>query len=206
MKKLLNLLIIFFIFALLAACVASATKNTSAKNASTKQTSNKPIGGVIVAPSLNNDATDLLSFAEAYGNQSADMQKKTLTATNQALVLNPNDMFNRLKLAMIYGLPSSNFVDTVKAQNLLQQVLQENILENAQLFYAHVLFDYCIAMNKLNKNNREDEKRADSLQQKNDALQQKNDALQTKLTAAEQKLVELKNIEKTMGTRDLTPK
>jgi len=104
-----------------------------------------------------------------------------------------------MKLVMIYGLPSSNFLETPKAQNLLQQLLQENILANSQLSFAHLLFDYLVMINKEIKNNREDRKHVE-------LLLQKNEALQLKLDAAQQKLEELKNIEKSMGERDIAPK
>ena len=120
---------------------------------------------------------------------------------------------HRMKLVMIYGLPSSSLLDTVKAQNLLQQILQEDILSNSQLAFAHVLFDYLVLTNKGYKNNGDDQKRVDSLQQKNEALQlkleatqQKLETSQQKLEASEQKLNELKKIEKSMGERDSKPK
>ena len=114
-----------------------------------------------------------------------------------------------MKLVMILGLPSSNFADTSKAQALLQQLLQENVLANSPLAFAHVLFDYLIVQNKSGKN----DLKHDALQQKNEALQlkleatqQKLEASQLKLEAAQQKLDELKNIEKSMSGREPLPK
>ena len=165
--------------------------------------------GAKLAPTKIMDATEFLTFAENYANLPQDKQKLELASTNQALALNPNDLLNRMKLVMILGLPSSNFADTPKAQNLLQQLLQENVLANAQLAFAHVLFDYLIVQNKSIKN----DSKHDALQQKNEALQlkfelaqQKLDATQTKLEAAQLKLDELKNIEKSMSAREPLPK
>ncbi len=178
----------------LVACVSQVSKLNSDK----LNTDVRSANGVKLIPTKNSDASEFLNFAESYANLPIDMQKQELANTNQALALNPNDLLHRMKLVMIYGLPSSSLLDTPKAQNLLQQILQENILVNTQLAYAHVLFDYLIAVNKVNKGNKDDQKRADMLQQKNEALQQK-------LESAQQKLDELKNIEKSMGERDPAP-
>ncbi len=161
---------------------------------------------VRVNPTKNGDATEFLTFAETFSNSSADLQKQALIETNRALALNPNDLLHRMMLVMIYGLPSSSLADTVKAQNLLQQVLQEGILANSQLAFANLLFDHLVAINKLTKLNNGDPKRLETLHQKNEALQIKLDATQQKLEAAQQKLDELKKIEKSMGERDVTPK
>lgn len=178
----------------LVACVSQVSKLNSDK----LNTDVRLASGVKLIPTKNSDASEFLNFAESYANLPIDMQKQELANTNQALALNPNDLLHRMKLVMIYGLPSSSLLDTPKAQNLLQQILQENILVNTQLAYAHVLFDYLIAVNKVNKGNKDDQKRADMLQQKNEVLQQK-------LESAQQKLDELKNIEKSMGERDPAP-
>lgn len=152
------------------------------------------------------DATEFLTFAETFSNAPADSQKQVLIETNQALVHNPNDLLHRMKLVMIYGLPSSSLIDTPKAQNLLQQILQEGILTNSQLAFANLLFDHLVVVNKASKTSNGDPKRLESLQQKNEALQIKLDATQQKLEAAQQKLDELKKIEKSMGERETTPK
>ena len=198
---------LFLIFML---CVFTQGCVNAAKNSSVVANQNMTAK---VNPPKNNDAIEYLEFAETYSNLFPDMQKQTLSTTNQALVLNKNDIAHRMKLVMIYGLPSSSLLDTVKAQNLLQQILQEDILSNSQLAFAHILFDYLVVANKVTKNNGDDQKRVDSLQQKNEALQlkleaaqQKLEASQQKLEASEQKLNELKKIEKSMGERDSKPK
>jgi hypothetical protein len=161
---------------------------------------------VKVNPTKNGDATEFLTFAESFSNSSADVQKQMWIETNRALTLNPNDLLHRMKLVMIYGLPSSSLADTAKAQNLLQQILQEDILANSQLAFSNLLFDHLVAINKLTKFSNGDPKRLETLQQKNEALQIKLEATQHKLEAAQQKLDELKKIEKSMGERDVTPK
>ena len=207
---------------LLPACtkqvvVASAPPATTNNQANTQTSAPtaeiKPSNGVRLSSVKGTDASTFLSFAEEYADLTFEAQKQTLTATNQTLLGNPNDLLHRMKLVMIYGLPSSSLLDTPKAQSLLQQILQENILQNEQLAFAHVLFDHFIAINKANKGNRDEQKQIESLLQKNEALQKKLDASQLKLDAAQQKLEasqqkinELKNIEKSMGARETLPK
>jgi vacuolar-type H+-ATPase catalytic subunit A/Vma1 len=159
----------------------------------------KPSNGVKLAPNEANSASEFLKFAEDFADLSAPIQKQALTNTSQVLLANPNDLLHRMKLMMIYGLPSSSLADTPKAQNLLQQILQENILLGSQQAFAHVMFDYLVALNKLNKSTHNDDKLVEQLQLKLEATQQK-------LDAAQQKVNELKNIEKSMGEREAAPK
>jgi hypothetical protein len=179
---------------------ANETKQTEPKQTELKQNESKPSNdaksnGVKLNPTKVSDATEFLTFAEAFSNMPPDVQKQTLASTNQALALNANDLIQRMKLVMILGLPSSSLLDTPKAQNLLQAILQEDILQGTQLAYAHVLFDYLVAANKVSKNTHDDSKRVE-------LLLQKNEALQIKLDAAQQKLDDLKKIEKSMGERE----
>ncbi len=205
-------------FLLLWACFATAcatqpNKTLVNKTPSETSTVNKSTTAVKIIPSMSIDAIEYLNFAETFSNLPIDSQKQMLLETNQVLVLNPNDLLHRMKLVMIYGLPSSMLPDTVKAQQLLQKVMQEDILANSQLAFANLLFDHLAMVNKLSKNNNGEPKRLESLQQKNESLQQKLDATQQKLEAsqqkleaAQQKLDELKKIEKSMGERDTAPK
>ena len=196
--------LIFMLSICTAACVATPNK---------PNITSSPNGIAKVNPPKNSDAIEYLEFAETYSNLLPDMQKQALSTSNQALLINKNDIAHRMKLVMIYGLPSSTLLDTIKAQNLLQQILQEDTLSNSQLAFAHVLFDYLVLTNKGTKYNGDDQKRADSLQQKNEALQlkleaaqQKLEASQQKLETSQQKLDELKKIEKSMGERESKPK
>lgn len=198
MMKLHQLVIILFLSISTAACVNTAPKQNN--------------GVKLVAPK-NTDVNELLIFAEQYSDLTPEAQKQVITTTNQSLSVNPNDLLQRMKLAIIYGLPSSNHQDTAKAQNLLQQMLQENNLTKPQLAFAHLLFDYVIAINKANKNSREDQKQMETVLQKNENLllkleasQQKLEITQQKLEAAQLKIDELKNIEKSMGQREVTPR
>jgi ABC-type phosphate transport system auxiliary subunit len=213
--KIHSLFITISLCGLCAACLNPVSKHSAeAKQTNGAKQSSEPkaviesrqANTIKLSPSKSSDASEFLNFAEAYSDLSAEAQKQELQATNQILTRNPNDLLHRMKLVMIYGLPSSYLAETQKAQNLLQQILQENMLANAQLAFAHLLFDHLIAVNKISKNNRDDQKRTDLTQQKNEALQQKLEATQLKLDAALQKINELKNIEKSMGEREPVPR
>jgi hypothetical protein len=162
--------------------------------------------GVTLTPVKQSDASDYLNFADFFANASADLQKKTLVNTNQTLALNANDLLSRMKLVIMYSATTSFMHDAPKAQQLLQQILQENILIDTQLAFANLLFDHLNALNKINKTNRQDDKRVESLQQQNDSLQQKLESAVQKQEATQQKLDELKKIEKVMNERDIKAK
>jgi vacuolar-type H+-ATPase catalytic subunit A/Vma1 len=205
--KKLTLSIIICLSIVATACVRPALKSNTESKLTTESKPNveakpnvehKSGNGVKLAPTEANSASEFLKFAESYSDLSATSQKQALTSTNQVLLANPNDLLHRMKLVMIYGLPSSSVQDSPKAQNLLQQILQENILVDSQEAFAHVMFDYLVAINKLNKNTHHDDKLVEQLQSKLEATQQK-------LDAAQQKMNELKNIEKSMGARDSAP-
>ncbi|HQO16777.1 MAG TPA: hypothetical protein PLG02_07420 [Methylotenera sp.] len=156
--------------------------------------------------SNNPQVSQYLSFADDFSNITAEAQKQVQASTQQALAKTPNDIELRMRLVLIYGLPSSTLLDTAKAQSLLQQLLQESALPSEQLPFANLLFDYIVAANKASKTSREDQKRLETMQQKQEALQTKLENTQQKLEAALQKIDELKNIEKSMGQREVAPK
>ena len=222
--KLPSLICIALLCVASTACVnQTAKKNTPVQNTAqnttlqtTPQTTVQTVAqtaAIKVNPTKNIDAIEFLNFAESFSNMPADAQKQALSSTNQALAVNPNDLLHRMKLVMIFGLPSSNLQDTPKAQQLLQQLLQEDNLANSQLAFANLLFDHLVMANKMAKQNNGDPKKLDGMQQKNEALQlkleasqQKLEITQQKLDTAQQKLDELKKIEKSMSERDVFPK
>ena len=180
--------------------IAKDSDKSTAKN--TDKTA-KQNNGIRIADVTQNDASKFLNFAETYSNCSPDLQKQMLYSTNQKLNINPNDLMQRMQLVMINGLASSSIQDSAKAQYLLQQILQEDILSGDQLAFANMLFDFIVAHNKHLKNTRPDDKQDDK---RLEMLQQKNETLQLKLEATQQKLEELKKIEKTMGERETQSK
>lgn len=145
--------------------------------------------------SKQNNVIELLAFIDSYSNLTPEMQKKVFAETNQMLAENKNNLLSRFKLASMLALPTSRLRDNVKAQNLLQDLLQENTLNPSDFSLISLLYEYTTDYTKQLQKSREDIKKLESAQQKYEALELKNKAL-------EQKLNELKNIEKTMNDRD----
>jgi hypothetical protein len=142
-----------------------------------------------------NNVIELLAFIDGYSNLAPEMQKKVFAETNQMLAENKNNLLNRLKLASMFALPSSRLRDNAKAQNLLQDILQENTLHPSDFALISLLYEYTSDYTKQLQKSRDEIKKLESAQQKYEALELKNKLL-------EQKLNELKNIEKTMNDRD----
>jgi hypothetical protein len=139
--------------------------------------------------------SSLLLFIDRFSNDTLDVQRKSFNETNRALMENKFNLTERIKLAIMLSLPSSRLRDTAKAQNLLQDLLQENSLNPTESALTSLFYEYVIDDIKQSQKNRDDLKRLDLTQQKLEALQQRYDALDKKLN-------DLKNIEKTISDRD----
>lgn len=150
--------------------------------------------GIRIFSSSQDRVLELLAFCETYSNLTPEAQKKAFAATNQALAANKNDLMQRTKQAIMLALPSSRLRDTTKAQNLLQDLLQENNLSRSDADLIGLLYEYTVFDNKQLQRVREETKKNELTQQKYETLLQKNEAL-------EQKLNDLKNIERTMNER-----
>lgn len=130
----------------------------------------------------------LLEYAARFIELSAEAQKKELAQINQEINQDKGDINRKMKAAMIYALPGSRQRDVVKAQVLLDDILREKTLNSEQKIMASLLKDQINEtgkltqeINKLTQKARDEQKRADALQQK---------------------LNELRDIEKTMVDRD----
>ena len=134
-------------------------------------------GRVPVTQSPTISRLDVLDFAESYGELSLEGQKKELQQNSQ----NKNDLTSRIKVAMIYALPNSKLRDTNKAQALLDDLARDKYLDGDRKILTLIMRDYIAENNRLGIKARDEQKRADALQQKLD---------------------ELKNIEKTMLERE----
>jgi hypothetical protein len=150
--------------------------------------------GIRIFSSSQDRVLELLAFCETYSNLTPEAQKKAFASTNQALAANKNDLMQRTKQAIMLALPSSRLRDTTKAQNLLQDLLQENNLSRSDADLIGLLYEYTVFDNKQLQRVREETKKNELTQQKYETLLQKNEAL-------EQKLNDLKNIERTMNER-----
>lgn len=190
-----NIIVLLFCLATLVAC-ASKSINVSPT---------EPKNVVKLAPAKQERITELLTFSDSFSNLTLEAQKKYFADTSQALAENKNDLTQRIKLAIMFALPSSRLRDVTKAQNLLQDLLQENSLNPQEFAFTSLFYEYTLDNVKQLQKNKEDAKKLDALQQKYDSLQQKNAALEQKNTTLEQKLHDLKDIEKSMIDRDTKP-
>lgn len=161
---------VFFIFALaLGGCTNMAMKDS-------------------VLPAFARKDNELLAFARHYSELSAEGQKKEYALVTQSLSRSKNDLTSRVKAAMIFGLPASRLRDNGRALALLDEVLRDKSADADTKALAGMLKDYVSERQKFEDNAArlgqkvaEEQKRADSLQQKLD---------------------ELKNIEKALIERD----
>jgi Holliday junction resolvase RusA-like endonuclease len=161
---------------MLSACAQMAA--TKAGNAN-PTTSTQP-SATLPVPTASNPTSsrlDVLDFAESFGDLTFEQQKKELLQNNQ----NKGDLTSRIKIAMIYGLPNSKLRDTNKAQALLDELARDKNLDGDRKILTLIMRDYITENNKLGIKVRDEQKRADTLQQK---------------------LEDLKNIEKMMLERE----
>lgn len=128
-------------------------------------------------------STEPLIFAQRYASLSAENQKKEYTLATQALSRG-SDPTTRLKAALIFSLPSSRYRDNERALALLEEVLRDKQADADSRALAGVLKDYLSERQKLesnasraNQKAAEEQKRADSLQQKLDDLKNIEKAL-----------------------------
>lgn len=138
----------------------------------------------------------LLEYSGRFMELSAEAQKKELAQINEGLSQNKSDFNYRMKAAIIYAIPASRLRDVNKAQVLLDELMRDKTLDKRHKTLAIILKDYISENSKsvdesnklLNENNklsqkvRDEQKRADNLQQTLD---------------------DLKTIEKTMVDREL---
>jgi len=167
----------------------------SACNTMVKHTpaQNEPVALAASATTINED---LLQYINTFPTLAADAQKKELAQTNQLLAQDKGNLTLRAKSAIIYTIPGSRLRDNNKAQLLLDDLINTKSINLQQKSLFILLRDFSIENSKLASKARDDQRRADALQQKIDAAQQKLDVSQKKLD-------DLKSIEKTMIDRDV---
>jgi prefoldin subunit 5 len=180
---------------LLSACVTNykANKPTAKYSGITKTIEIKKVE--IQSASRQDRINNLLLFIDHFSNDTLEAQKKSFNETIHALSENKSDLTERIKLAIMLSLPSSRMRDTAKAQNLIQDLLQESTMNPEESALTGLFYEYVLDDNKQSQKNKDDLKKLDLSQQKVDALQQKYDALDKKLN-------DLKSIEKTISDRD----
>jgi hypothetical protein len=145
-------------------CLLTACAKISTTPSPTTNSATTTIPVPVTTPAINR--LDVLDFAENFGELSYEAQKKELQQNSQSR----NDLNSRIKVAMIYALPSSKLRDTNKAQALLEDLAKDKNLEGDRKILMLILRDYIAENNKFNNKARDEQKRADALQQKLDEL------------------------------------
>ena len=142
------------------------------------------------------DIANLMNYAQKIRTLSAEELTSEFNAMSQNFAKKKSDL-NRIRLAILYSFPYSTFRDDTAALNLLDEYLATSSAEDKGLLknYAKFLFANIVEqkkqderIQKLLQKVKDEQKRADTLQQKNDELQQKLNAI--------------KSIEKNMIERD----
>jgi hypothetical protein len=192
-----SLKVIITLALLILSISACATKNINNPILNSKVTEASVSKSKIEPLSINKQdrVARLLVFIDQFSNDTFEAQKKSFNETNRLLTENKFDLTERIKLAIMLSLPSSRMRDTAKAQNQLQELLQENSLNPTESALTSLLYEYALDNIKQLQKNKDDLKKFEVSQQKLESLQQKYDAL-------DKKLIDLKNIEKTISDRD----
>lgn len=171
---------------------------TTISSAATVETTTPPV--MVHTPVLETAPTPsensrLLSFIAELQTLSAEAQRQKISDLNQQLANQQAAdtdqqaaQTTKLQLAIIYSLPSSKMRDSSKAQILLDEILGDRQLGSEEHALASVLRNFLNDAGKSAQKIKEEQKRADTAQDKLDELQKKLNAL--------------KNIEKTMVDRD----
>lgn len=138
---------------------------------------------------------DLLTYAQRFGELSAEAQKKELTQVTQAVSRNMNDTISRMKVAMIYSLPASRHRDNERALALFDELQRDVIHADSNTrALAGLLKEYLAERQRLESSAVKTGQKAADEQKRADTEQKRADGLQ-------QKLDELKNIEKAISER-----
>jgi hypothetical protein len=127
---------------------------------------------------------ELLSFAKRYSELSAEGQKKEFSLVTQSMSRNKNDLSARMKAAIIASLPTSRYRDNARAQVLLDDLLHDKAMDFHIRSLATILRDFLVERQKSDENiikltqkAKDEQKRADELQQKLDEIRNIEKAL-----------------------------
>lgn len=137
-----------------------------------------------------NEQDRALRFYDHIRSMSGREFQAEYDAARRAFGKDPNDL-NRIQLAMALSLPVSGFGDESTALELLQPLVKARHGERSSLRPLAMLLHSELserrrleeATDQLSSRLKDEQKHADSIQQKSDALQQRIDELQHKLDA-----------------------
>jgi len=159
----------------------AVTKPSEPAKVETPPSVERPQSTPAVIPGMGdrerNADDELLIYAKHFGELSVENQKKEYNQVMQSLSRNKKDFFNRLKAALIYSLPNSRLRDNARAQPLLADLLREKPAEDDISALLSILKDFVEerqrieeGANKTAQKLKDEQRRADELQQKLDAL------------------------------------
>lgn len=180
---------------LLLLIVALSACNAMQKKDVVKPIEKKEEKSVAATKVLPPSQPAMLDYASIYLKLAASQQKFEFNEILSAMQKDKSNTILRMKLAIMYALPSSRVQDPSKALSIINDLQKSAWVtpDNEQLLA--LLRDIALASQKEMQKSKEEQKRMDGLQQKNELLLQQNIQL-------EQKLEALKRIEKTMVDRD----
>jgi hypothetical protein len=140
------------------------------------------------SPIAHAHTIELLDFIAMYPDLPTETQRGIFKEVSQALVDDHNDPKLHIQQGAMLALPNSDVRDSIIAQQLLQKLLDNKVLNESDTSLVKLLLTFVHDQNKQQSKAREETKKNEDLKQKNKALvQQLND---------------LKNIEKTMIERN----
>lgn len=173
---------------ILAVCLSllPACTTTTANNKSTNMTTD--VGRVSFSPIAHARTAELLEFMVSYVALPPESQKSISVAIRKKLSNSDQDTKLRIQQGAILSLPNSTVRDTVAAQNVLQQLLDDNALNASNENLVKLLLTLANDHNNQQLRMRDEAKKTGALKQKNKALKQQ--------------LKGLKDIEKTMIKRN----
>lgn len=182
---------------LLSGCATSAVQKPITEPAPSSSNANGQLPapthtGVTLLPAKTEDLPQAILACEGFSKADSDAQKKQWVETQQILSQRKQDILQRIKLACMYALPSSNYKEATKAHSLLAQLREDSTLGGIEKAYINHLYLFNVENIKQQQKLRDEAKSLDSLTQKYEALQKKYET-------AEQKLMHLKNIEKSLN-------
>ena len=138
-------------------------------------------------------AESLLEYSNRFMALSREAQKEELSAVNRRLAQNKHDLNDRTKAAIVSLLAdSSDIQDKAKAQTLLDDLVRENDPDIERKTLAKILRDFLAEQTKLSR--------------ENNRLNQKMHDEQKRAETLQQKLEELKNIERNIVDRKVLDK
>ena len=142
------------------------------------------------------DTTILMNYAQRIRTLNAEELNLEFNTMSQTFARKKSDL-NRMRLAILFSIPYATFRDDAAALNLLDEYLANSSVEDKSMLknYAKSLFANIVEQKKQDERIQKLLQKVKDEQKRADALQQKNEELQQKLNA-------IKSIEKNMIERD----